>query len=277
MNKLRTINAIELVYGSEDVEQTLLDDPAECYHEASKLYRSRALRQTDAYLIESNPNALVSTLRSAKRIKHLPATKLPPPEFSGSTLGELLCKRRSTQTFASKAITLQQLATILYAAYGVTKRMPLKNGVAEQLFRTAPSGGGLFPLDLYAAVHRVDGLPEAIYYYDSLEHSLVRVYDASPTAVLAEACIYPSAVLTSSVTLLLSASFWRTRFKYRLRAYRFTVLEAGHVAQNALLAAVSIGLGALPLGGFFETDIDRLLKNDGVNEGVLYSVGVGAL
>jgi SagB-type dehydrogenase family enzyme len=275
MSTLRTINAVELVYGTDDPEHMLVDDPAEAYHEASKLYRSRALRQTDAYIIESNPNALVSTLRSSKRIKHLPRVALPPPEFPDVSLGTLLMRRRSSQTFSGEAIALQQLATVLFAAHGVTKRVSVHGGAAEQLFRTAPSGGALFPLDVYVAVHRVDGLEPAIYYYDSPDHALVRVWPHNPTRVLAEACIYPKAVDTSAATLLLSAAFWRSRFKYRLRAYRFTVLEAGHIAQNALLAANALGLGALPLGGFFEADIDRLLNNDGVNEAILYSVGVG--
>lgn len=277
MTTHRTINALELVYGSEEVAETLMDDPAECYHEASKLYRSRALRQTNAYLIQTNPNALVSTLRSSKRIRHRPSVELPAPKFAQSTLGELLMNRRSSQSFASKAISLEQLATILFATYGVTKRVPLKSGAADQLFRTAPSGGALFPLDVYVAVHRVDGLEPGIYYYDSPEHRLVRVWDESPTQKLAEACIYPETVSTASITLLISAAFWRCRFKYRLRAYRFTILEAGHIAQNALLTVISLGLGGLPIGGFYENDIDVMLNNDGVNEGIIYSVGVGVL
>lgn len=277
MSTLRTINAMELVYGTEFPEQELVDDPAEAYHEASKLYRSRALRQTDAYLIESNPNALVSTLRSTKRIKHLPSVALPEADFPDVSLGTIIKRRRSVTKFASQPIALQDLATVLFATYGVTLRRMVQNGTMEQLLRAAPSGGGLYPLDIYVAIHRVDGLQPGIYYYDSLDNRLVLVNDMHPTTVLAEACIYPDTVTTSAATLLISAAFWRSRFKYRLRAYRITVLEAGHVAQNALLAANALGLGALPLGGFFEADIDRLLNNDGVNEGVIYSVALGAL
>lgn len=277
MRNLRTINAVEAVYGTEDPDQVLLDDPVESYHEASKLYRSRALRQTNAYLLSSNKSALVSTTRSAKRLDHRPRIALPSAQFPDVSLGTLLERRRSTQTFASKAIGLEQLATILFAAYGVTQRMPLGSAAGEQLFRTAPSGGALFPYDVFVAVHRVDDLESALYWYDSREHGLVSVSPHSATEALAAGCVYPQAIQTSAVTLLLSATFWRSRFKYRFRAYRFTLLEAGHVAQNALLAAEALGLGALPLGGFYDADVDRLLGNDGVNEGVVYCIGVGVL
>ena len=50
--------------------------------------------------------------------------------------------------------------------------------------------------------------------------------------------------------------FWRTRFKYGLRGYRFALLEAGHVMQNAVLAAAALALPALPVGGFYDRRLD---------------------
>ena len=126
-------------------------------------------------------------------------------------------------------------------------------------------------------MHRVDDLAPGLYYYNPLEHTLSVVHGASVTDALADACVYPEVIHTGAATLVLSAMFWRSRFKYRLRAYRFTVLEAGHIAQNVLLAANSLGLGALPIGGFYDAAVDELLDVDGVNEGVLYAVAVGAL
>ena len=42
----------------------------------------------------------------------------------------------------------------------------------EQALRTVPSGGALYPLELYVAARRVDGLDEALYHYDPLRHVL---------------------------------------------------------------------------------------------------------
>ena len=70
--------------------------------------------------------------------------------------------------------------------------------------------------------------------------------------------------------------FGRTRFKYGLRGYRFALLEAGHVAQNLLLAATALGLAAVPLGAFFDRRADVFLRLDGVNESTLYTIAVGS-
>ncbi|HZW54366.1 MAG TPA: SagB/ThcOx family dehydrogenase [Candidatus Elarobacter sp.] len=274
MNSIKTVNAAETVYGAE-WRRSLDGDSAEAYHEASKLYKQLAFRQTDTYVLQANPNALVSTTRSVKKWSHAPATALPAPTLPNVSLGEILMRRRSQNVFASKPVTLSQLATVLFAACGVTKRVPVTGG-EQQVFRTAPSGGALYPLDCYVAVHRVDDLAPGLYYYDPLTHALGTVRGESVAEALADACVYPDAVLTGAATLLFGGVFWRSRFKYRLRAYRFTVLEAGHVAQNALLAADALGLGALPLGGFYDGAVDRLLDLDGVNEGTLYAVALGA-
>jgi SagB-type dehydrogenase family enzyme len=274
MSSIKTVNAAETVYG-EDSQRTLAHDPAEAYHEASKFFKHLAFRQPDTALLKEASNALISTTRSVKKWSHVPSIALPAPAFPDVALGEILLRRRSQPAFASAPITLAQLATLAFAAAGVTARFPI-DGAEEQVFRTAPSGGALYPLDLYLAVHRVDGLAPGLYYYNPLDHALSVVRAESVTGALADACVYPAAVQTSAVTFVLSAMFWRSRFKYRLRAYRFTVLEAGHVAQNVLLAANALGLGALPLGGFYDGAIDALLDVDGVNEGTLYAVAVGA-
>ncbi|HTD36759.1 MAG TPA: SagB/ThcOx family dehydrogenase [Candidatus Limnocylindrales bacterium] len=275
MEPLKSINAVELVYGHEP-ERTLLDDPAEAYHEASKLYPTLAWRQTDAALLERNPHALVTTTRSVKQLRHLRYVSLPPPAFGDAKLGDVLRTRRSKQSFASAPISLEQFATILFAACGVTQRIPVANG-GELVLRTAPSGGALYPLDLYVAVHRVEGLEPGLYFYDPVRHAVAAVRESSVLDECVKACIYPDAVSTSAVNLFLSAMLWRTRFKYRYRAYRFTAIEAGHVVQNVLLTAHSLGLGAVPLGGFYDVAIEQLLGIDGVNEAALYAVTVGAL
>jgi SagB-type dehydrogenase family enzyme len=69
--------------------------------------------------------------------------------------------------------------------------------------------------------------------------------------------------------------FWRTRFKYGLRGYRFALLEAGHLMQNVLLAAAALDLAAVPVGGFFDSRLERLLSIDGVNESALYCASIG--
>jgi SagB-type dehydrogenase family enzyme len=79
----------------------------------------------------------------------------------------------------------------------------------------------------------------------------------------------------AAAVIVVSAVFWRSRFKYGLRGYRFVLLEAGHVAQNILLAAAALGLAAVPLGGFYDRRVDELLGVNGVDESALYLLCVG--
>lgn len=74
---------------------------------------------------------------------------------------------------------------------------------------------------------------------------------------------------------MITALFWRCRFKYGLRAYRFTLLEAGHVMQNLLLTAQALGLGAVPIGGYYDRRLDEWLGVDGRNESTLYTAAIG--
>jgi SagB-type dehydrogenase family enzyme len=52
----------------------------------------------------------------------------------------------------------------------------------------------------------------------------------------------------------------RIYFKYGERAYRFILLEAGHIAENLLLGAEYEGLGAVALGGFIDDDVNRTCR-----------------
>ena len=78
-----------------------------------------------------------------------------------------------------------------------------------------------------------------------------------------------------AAVLLLLAIFGRTRFKYGLRGYRFALLEAGHVIQNVALAGVALDLAVLPLGGFYDAQVDALVGADGVEESVVYGAVLG--
>ncbi|HEY68776.1 MAG TPA: SagB/ThcOx family dehydrogenase, partial [Thermoflexia bacterium] len=59
------------------------------------------------------------------------------------------------------------------------------------------------------------------------------------------------------------------------RAYRYVLLEAGHIGQNLYLAATSMGLGACAVGAFLDDDLNDLLGLDGKDEAALYIISVG--
>ena len=259
------------MYGEEGVS---LDDAAETYHEASKLYPSTVARQVaGSSRLSVSPELQASATRAVRRNLHRRALPLPLPLASDVSLAEALGSRRSERRFASGEIMFRELATVLRAGYGVTRPAGPDD---PQPLRTVPSGGALYPLEMYAVLARVEGAESGLYHLDPLRPALeVMSLGASPQAILQEASIYPEIVEGCAATLLITGMFWRSRFKYGLRGYRFTLLEAGHLAQNVLLMCAALGLAAVPVGGFYDRPVDELLGVDGVNESVLYSVCLG--
>jgi SagB-type dehydrogenase family enzyme len=265
-----TVSDALAVYGGD----VPLDDPAELYHEASKLYRSTLARQVEGSLrLQASPELQESARRAGKRNPNLPSVVLPPPALPEASLADVLGSRRTVRRFGGGSVALQALGTVLHAAYGVTRPETAHD---PQPLRTVPSGGALYPLELYAVASRIDGLEEGLYHFDPLRCVVeVQATASSAASSLLEASIYPEIVEPAAATLLVTGMFWRSRFKYGLRGYRFALLEAGHVAQNVLLAAVALGLGAAPLGGFYDRAVDEVLGVDGVNESVLYAICLG--
>lgn len=266
-----TVSDASSVYGEDGVA---LEDPAETYHEASKLYPSTAARQVaGALALAASPELQVSARRAVKRNLNRRALVLPAPERSEMTLAEALHSRRSQRGFSSAGLTLCELATVLDAAYGVTS--PATSDDPQPL-RTVPSGGALYPLEVYAVLARVEGAEAGLYHLDPLRQALeVLSLGPSPLTVLKDAAIYPEIVEGCAVTLLVTGMFWRSRFKYGLRGYRFTLLEAGHLVQNVLLMCAALELAAVPIGGFYDRPVDVLLGADGVNESIVYAVCLG--
>jgi SagB-type dehydrogenase family enzyme len=242
-----------------------LDDPAELYHEASKLYPALAQRQSAglARLAASEELRIVS-LRAVRRNPQLPSRPLPRPRRPRCSLWKALDRRRTARELEGP-IDLRDLATLLDAAYG--RRPPNR--------RTVPSGGALYPLELYVAAHAVRGLPPGVHRYDTELHALERHAPHDPWPALERACPFPGLLGGGAAALLVLAVFGRTRFKYGQRGFRFALLEAGHLAQNAVLCAAALGVPALPLGGFYDGRVDELVGADGVEESVVYAIVLG--
>ena len=261
------------IYGADEVP---VDDPAEHYHEASKLYPAFGARATRARELEHDVQLQASCMRAVRRNTRLDAVPLPEPELGKTPFSELVAARRSAREFAPDPVSLDELAGILHAAYGRTHQLlgDAPPGIGPQ-FRATPSGGGLYPLEVFTLAWRVRGLEPGLYHFDPLRRVLEIVRVGDLTAELASATIYPDPATTCAAFLVVTAVFWRTRFKYGLRGYRFALLEAGHVVQNALLAATALGLASVPLAGFFDARMDALLGLDGVEESTLYAVALG--
>ena len=197
---------------------------------------------------------------------------LPAPD--DSTLLELLSARVSCREYQLRNMSLATLSTILKCAYGITRTAQMPK-VGGGYFRTVPSAGGLFPLEVYVLAREVSGVTDGIHHYNLRAHSLELLREGRWFAELEQAMISAPFILNANLIFFLSAVFTRTQKKYGPRGYRYILLEAGHVAQNLCLVAAEQKLGSLCMGGYFDSQLNRFLGFDGIAEAVVYSVAVG--
>ncbi|HEY5724051.1 MAG TPA: SagB/ThcOx family dehydrogenase [Allosphingosinicella sp.] len=201
-----------------------------------------------------------------KRYVHSPRLVLPAARRNPiGDVGEAIRRRRSCRYYCGAELSLQQLAELLF----------LTLGCHEENCRCVPSAGGLYPLELYVAASRVEGLPAGLYHYDPRAHALAALRDVDCMALISDAVFIPEATEGAAAVLLITAMFGRSKLKYGERAYRFALLEAGHGMQNILLVATALDLGACPVGGFIDDRLNDLLDIDGVEEAALYAAIIG--
>jgi SagB-type dehydrogenase family enzyme len=176
---------------------------------------------------------------------------LPAPRLVGPvSLEEALSLRRSVRDYSGEPLALEDLAQLLWAAQGTT---------AAWGGRTAPSAGGLYPLELYVAVGEVVGLEPGVYRYAPDDHKLVTVAGGDVRTQLSEAALGQSSVRQGAVVLAISAVYLRVTEKYGERGVMYAHMEAGHAAQNVYLQAAALNLGAVTVGAFDDGEVGKIL------------------
>ncbi|MEZ2371785.1 SagB family peptide dehydrogenase [Arthrobacter sp. RCC_34] len=243
------------------------DDPAETFHVASKLSLWASGSATGTYSTE------LSTDPEALRMLGRPH----PPYLSSerraldaagpaSPVTAALRRRRSAARFAPVPVSSRILSGILRESACLT----VEHG------RGAPSAGGLYPIDLYLAVTAVDGVSPGIHALDPHEATLHRIpVPVDPREFLRDCLVFQNLAEASAFQVFFVGNFLRQRIKYGQRAYRFTLIEAGHLAQAMMMCAEEAGIGSCAVGGFIDQKVDDLLCLDGVEQSVIYSVAFG--
>jgi SagB-type dehydrogenase family enzyme len=192
--------------------------------------------------------------------------KLPEPGYDSDTsIEEAILERRSVRDYKDEPLTLAELSQLLWAAQGVTN----PGG-----FRTAPSAGALYPLELYVASGNVEGLSPGIYRYEPNGHGLENIADGDVRDGLCSAALDQSAVKDAAAVIVFSAVFERTTGKYGERGIRYVHIETGHAAQNVYLQAASLGLGTVVIGAFDDEEVKKVMNMD-ESEEPLYIMPVG--
>jgi SagB-type dehydrogenase family enzyme len=199
------------------------------------------------------------------------AARVPLPDLAldDSGLFDALARRRSLRAYGPGPLALGELSALLWAAAGVTER---RDGFA---FRTAPSAGGLYPVEHYVVVNDVEELERGLYHYDVLGRALERLVVADLRVPLAAAALGQRVCAEAQAVFVWTAVLERSRWKYGERFARYVLLDAGHIAANVALAATALGLGSCQIAAFFDEEAAAILGVDPDVEPVVYMSTVG--
>ena len=181
--------------------------------------------------------------------------KLQKPQFDGKiSLERTIKNRRTCRAFRSAPLSQRELSQLLWAAYGITEERGFK--------RAAPSGGAVYPMDLYAVAGTggVKDLEAGTYHYAPNEHTISRTLEGDIRVDLARASLSQMWMATAPVNLVITAEYRRIRVKYRERGVRYALMEAGHIGQNIFLQAEAMGLGTGIVGAFHDNNVSKVLK-----------------
>ena len=177
--------------------------------------------------------------------------ELPEPILESSTsIEQTLAERQSVRSYSGRSLALSDVSQLLWAAQGITR---------DSFFRTAPSAGALYPLEVYLVVGNVDGAAAGVYRYVSSRHSMLRVLDGDRRDELCRVSLSQPQIRDAAAVVVIAADYSRTTVKYGTRGIRYAHIEVGCAAENIYLQGVSLGIGMCAVGAFDDGKVASIL------------------
>lgn len=200
-----------------------------------------------------------------KEYPRLPSIDLPNVRDEESELELLLEMRKSTRVFSDKPIKLDELSQILRSCRVVdNNRDPEK--------RTYPSGGARFPVELYLVSFKIGDLNPGAYHYNVKRGTLETLWERNLESKQRE--LISTYLDNPAATLIFTSVIARSEVKYGLRAYPYSLIEAGHMGQNIHLKCLELGIGSCSVSGFVDDTIKEIL--DLTNDEIpIYTISIG--
>jgi SagB-type dehydrogenase family enzyme len=209
---------------------------------------------TDADILEMLCHPLEESIRGIKEKIQLPVIN--------TGLTRLLSVRLSCREYDKNyQFSTETIADLLWCMYGITNKKEMQKDVFINS-HTVPSGGALYPLEIYIAITRNNSvLSSGIYRYRSKDHSLILCSEDISKAM--ESIVgedVQESISDAGILLIVSGHFPRSSQKYSNRGYLYTLYEAGAVMQNCYLATSRLNLGCCAIGGFKENILSDAIR-----------------
>ncbi|MHC4258949.1 MAG: DJ-1/PfpI family protein [Planctomycetota bacterium] len=186
----------------------------------------------------------VCTGQPKSRRALLKIIQLPEPKLKGQlSLEEVLAKRQPVQQFTAQQLSYTQISQLAWAGQGVVQE--------PREFLEAPPEESINPMSLYFATQ------EGVFAYKPRQHNLVQISNRDVRMRLSGAALGQQAIAEAPCDIVIAGAVRQIASRQRNKARRQMLLEAGHIAQNIQLQAVSLGLGSVPVGDFSVKEVSK--------------------
>jgi SagB-type dehydrogenase family enzyme len=161
---------------------------------------------------------------------------------------------------------LREIGHFLWYVYGLTQFSQSvfnldaadHSDVMQSYRRFAPSGGALYPNELYVYL-KIKDLPIGVYHYDVAHHRLVLLREGNFDSYIARALGNRCDISACFGTVFVSTMFWKNFFKYNNFAYRLQGLDAGVLMGQLLEVSKRFGFETGVYFQFLDRAMNHLL------------------
>lgn len=202
-----------------------------------------------------------------KTYPRFPQKELEPKNLEGK-ISPILNNRQSTNSFSGEPPNYEDFSSIIYWSMGRNL-----NHDPNRDNRKYPSAGARYPVELYVEARNIEGLDKGIYHYNIRDNSFEKILSKKVEEGMKKS-FGESIDEKRAATLMLTGVLSRSEIKYGSEAYRFSLLESGHIGQNLYLTSSSLNLGISAIGKFNEKEVTKLLDIQ-EHEIPLYSLVIG--
>jgi SagB-type dehydrogenase family enzyme len=172
------------------------------------------------------------------------ATSRPTSWSDDESVADTIAARRSTRAFARRPVPRAALFRALAHAY----ESPPRRLFAPELLET------------FVVAVDVDGLPSGTYFYETSPRRLVERARGDYGPSLHHLGLGQDIFVDAAAVVIHAVDITRAVARYGDRAYRLALLDAGHVGERLNLAALRELFGASGCGGYFDDEMNRVLK-----------------
>jgi len=133
-----------------------------------------------------------------------------------------------------------------------------ESSLTQMCRRFVPSGGGLYPNELYLYL-KIEDLPSGIYHYDAAHHRLVLLRQGEFDDYLDAALGTRGMLRDCFGAAFISTMYWKNSFKYNNFAYRLQGLDTGAVMGQLLEVGERFGFRGTVCFQFLDRAVNHLL------------------